>query len=191
MASMMSGDLQYGVATLSGETDITVSNLTATTITATDITTGSLITTTGIKANATQTINFGSNAPTMSGANIANTTIPDAALSGNVALKNASQTFTNQNEFSDILNITGKINAKTGMNQCGRDAQDIRIGDHALYNQNTPSRENIALGYNTLRNLSSTSANTNVAVGHAAGQNITSKAFLSQILLLHVEEIHI
>lgn len=174
MASMMSGDLQYGVATLSGETDITVSNLTATTITATDITTGSLITTTGIKANATQTINFGSNAPTMSGANIANTTIPDAALSGNVALKNASQTFTNQNEFSDILNITGTINAKTGMNQCGRDAQDIRIGDHALYNQNTPSRENIALGYNTLRNLSSTSANTNVAVGHASGQNITS-----------------
>ena len=66
-----------------------------------DISTGgNLITTGGITASGTQTINFGTNAPTMSGANISATSIPDTALSSNIPLKNASNTFTNTNTIT-------------------------------------------------------------------------------------------
>ena len=57
----------------------------------------------GLTASGTQTINFGSNAPTMSGANITSIpaanltgTIADARLSSNIPLLNGANTFTNQ-----------------------------------------------------------------------------------------------
>jgi hypothetical protein len=59
----------------------------------------------GITASATQTITFGSNAPTMSGANIGSATIPDGALSSNVELLNATQT------ISALKTFTGGITA--------------------------------------------------------------------------------
>ena len=60
----------------------------------------------GISATNSQTISFGTNAPTMSGANIGNATIPDGALSSNIALLNRNpQTFTGANTFNDNITI--------------------------------------------------------------------------------------
>ena len=159
MASLMSGDLQYGVATLSGETDMTV---------------GSLTITGGITASATQTIDFGSNSPIMSGAGISSLSIPDSALSLQIPKLYAAQTFVSDNTFSATTFFSGTVGSGTGLKQCGVDAQDIRIGDHALYNFATASKENIAVGYHTLYNLANTSSNTNVAVGHRAGESLSS-----------------
>jgi hypothetical protein len=47
----------------------------------------------GITATATQTINFGTNAPTMSGANISSASIPDSALSSNIVKKNSGNNY--------------------------------------------------------------------------------------------------
>jgi hypothetical protein len=63
--------------------------------------------TAGITASATQTINFGSNAPTMSGANISSATIPDGALSSNVALLTGTQTFSGAKTFSTAPVMSG------------------------------------------------------------------------------------
>lgn len=56
----------------------------------------------GIDASATQTINFGINAPTMKGTNI--TFLPDNALSSNVPLKNAYNGFSGTNAYSNTGN---------------------------------------------------------------------------------------
>jgi len=56
--------------------------------------------TAGITASATQTITFGTNAPIMSGANIGSRTVPDGALSTNVPLLNATNTFSGLNQIT-------------------------------------------------------------------------------------------
>lgn len=59
----------------------------------------------GITASAIQAINFGTNAPTMSGANIGTGSIPLSSINGssNIALLNGNQTFTGTNAFSNTL----------------------------------------------------------------------------------------
>jgi hypothetical protein len=55
----------------------------------------------GITASGTQTITFGTNAPTMSGANISSASIPDSALSSNIPLENGTNTFTGANAINN------------------------------------------------------------------------------------------
>jgi len=55
----------------------------------------------GITATGTQAITFGTNAPTMSGANISATSIPDSALTTNIPLKNGTNTFTGANAINN------------------------------------------------------------------------------------------
>lgn len=57
----------------------------------------------GIYAGHTQTINFGSNAPTMSGANIQANSIPDSALTTNIPKKNSNSTFSGSNIFNNPI----------------------------------------------------------------------------------------
>ena len=77
------------------------------------ISTNALTVSGGITASGTQTITFGTNAPTMSGANIALRTIPDGALSTNIPLENSSNEFTGLNSFSNITTFTGIITANS------------------------------------------------------------------------------
>jgi hypothetical protein len=65
--------------------------------------------TNGLTATASQTINFGINAPTMSGANITN--IPSSALPSTIAYKNTSNTFTNNNTFTSTTSFAGTPDA--------------------------------------------------------------------------------
>jgi hypothetical protein len=58
---------------------------------------GGITVSSGITASAAQTITFGTNAPTMSGANIATNTIPPSAINGGVG----------SNNISNGLNVTG------------------------------------------------------------------------------------
>ena len=55
----------------------------------------------GINASTSQTINFGSNAVTMSGSNISAASIPDSALTTNIPLKNGTNTFTGVNAVNN------------------------------------------------------------------------------------------
>jgi len=55
----------------------------------------------GITASGTQTITFGTNAPTMSGGGISAASIPDAALSANIPLLNGTNTFTAANAINN------------------------------------------------------------------------------------------
>jgi hypothetical protein len=54
----------------------------------------------GITATASQTINFGTNAPAMSGANITAASIPNSALQSTVALTNTPETITSKYTFT-------------------------------------------------------------------------------------------
>jgi hypothetical protein len=62
----------------------------------------------GIAASGTQTINFGSNAPTMSGASIASGTIPTSAITG---YGSGFATQTGANSFTALNTFTGGITA--------------------------------------------------------------------------------
>jgi len=79
--------------------------------------TGKFTTGGGITATSTQTINFGTNAPTMYGNNIANGTIPDAALTSNIPKLNASNTFTTlqvlNTPLSDSINVRNNAAGQT------------------------------------------------------------------------------
>lgn len=74
-----------------------------------DLSVGSLTTTTGINASTSQVINFGSNAPTMSGTNI--TGLPTSALPATIAYKNVANTFTNNNSFTSTTYFAGSPDA--------------------------------------------------------------------------------
>ena len=131
---------------------------------------GTLTTTGGITANATQSINFGSNAPTMSGANVSSLnannissgTLSDSRLSSNVALKNTSNTFTNTNNFNN------------GISTCGIDSRQVKIGSGALNADTTLNGDNVAVGYRSLYTLNNAAAIGNSAFGNYAGQNLTN-----------------
>lgn len=267
MASFINGDLQYGVATLSGETDLSVQSITANDITTTNLTatnitdttmditpTGSntvlgqslpsqyirlydnalllrndywhyvkyvlsnsnaisgnvdgpwlqgynggvlasgtasyakqvhfqwrsgrnyslvpfdcndtLTTKLGITATDTQTISFGSNAPTMSGANIANQTIPDSALSSNVDLLNVPQSITADKSFYSDLFLT------KGLIQCGQDYYQVKIGYQSQASANIPLGDNVSIGNSSLRSINNVNAIRNTAIGSNAGRNL-------------------
>lgn len=70
---------------------------------------GLLTTKGGITASNTQTINFGSNAPTMSGANISAGSIADTALSSNIPRLNVNNTFTGLNTFTQPPIMSGSF----------------------------------------------------------------------------------
>ena len=68
----------------------------------------------GLTASATQTIDFGSNAPTMSGANIQGTSVPNSALQTSVVLTTGTQLITGAKSFSlppsmEGTNIAGVV----------------------------------------------------------------------------------
>lgn len=65
-----------------------------------DVSGGVLTTLSGLTASATQTINFGSNAPTMSGANIASGTIPTTAVASGFVNTTTAQTIGGTKTFS-------------------------------------------------------------------------------------------
>lgn len=92
----------------------------------------------GVDCTASQTINFGSNAPTMSGASIANASIPDAALSSNIAVLNKNpQTFTGINSFSNSTTIFGNLTTSGGINATA--VQTIDFGANVPKSTGTPS----------------------------------------------------
>jgi len=100
----------------------------------------------GITASATQTITFGTNAPTMSGANIGSTTIPNTALQTTVTLNNSTSTFSALKTFtagitaSTTQTITFGTNAPT---MSGANISSTSIPNSALQTtvtlDNTPS----------------------------------------------------
>jgi len=73
--------------------------------------------TANIIASATQTINFGSNAPTMSGAGISSTTIPNSALQSTVTLNTTSSTFSAQKTFTSGIVATSAQSINFGSNE--------------------------------------------------------------------------
>jgi len=79
-----------------------------------DLTVGSLTTTTGINASTSQVINFGSNAPTMSGTNI--TGLPTSALPATIAYKNVANTFTALNTFTGGIDASANQTINFGTN---------------------------------------------------------------------------
>ena len=113
MSSYLNGNQLYGEASLSGLNELDVDTITA----------NNLIVTGGIDASTTQTINFGLNAPYMSGAGIIFNSIPDSALSYNVPLEDAENTFTVVNHFNAGLTTTGGITASA--------TQTINFGTNA------------------------------------------------------------
>lgn len=138
----------------------------------------------GINANATQTIDFGTNAPTMKGTNITN--IPDSAISSNVVLKNTSNTIT-----GTIIPLWGtsgytgcyKLGDNIGTYHNTLSTNNIAYGNYSLngaYNSNplyTRASENVCLGHYTGYKFSdlvgdnSTSCNRNVVIGNQALKN--------------------
>lgn len=72
---------------------------------------GVLTTTAGITATATQTINFGTNAPAMSGASITSGTIPAAAISGGVCDLTNNQTISGVKTFSSLPISSASVTA--------------------------------------------------------------------------------
>ena len=74
---------------------------------------GSIYSTGGLNLSSFQTINFGTNAPTMSGANISSASINDTALSSNIPLLNNINTFTNPNNFLTAIYIARDLNGNT------------------------------------------------------------------------------
>ena len=156
MSSYLNGNQLYGEASLSGLNELDVDTITA----------NNLIVTGGIDASTTQTINFGLNAPYMSGAGIIFNSIPDSALSYNVPLEDAENTFTVVNHFNAGLTTTGGITASA--------TQTINFGTNAPTmsgaNVSSLNATNISSGTLTdgrlssnvpLKNTSNTFTNTN------------------------------
>jgi hypothetical protein len=112
-----------------------------------DYTTG-LAVSSGIVANSTQTIDFGTNAPTMSGANIVAGTIPIASVSGTAINLSADQTATGLKTFNGglIVSNQGFSDYTTGLavssGITASATQTIDFGDNAP----TMSGANIAAG---------------------------------------------
>ena len=84
---------------------------------------GITVSTGGITASATQTITFGSNAPTMSGTNIANSTIPIASVVGTAMDLTTTQTASGAKTFSGGITVSSGITAST--------TQTINLGTNA------------------------------------------------------------
>lgn len=116
----------------------------------------------GLTATATQTITFGSNAPTMSGANIASATIPDGALSSNVGLLTGTQTFTGAKTFSDLTAASPlKITETSSIVQITGGSTPYNV---LKYNN---LYDSIGIGKDTLNSLT-TNAFWNIAIGSNA-----------------------
>ncbi len=64
----------------------------------------------GIDASAIQTINFGTNAPIMSGAGISG--LPDTALSANIAKLNSAQTYSAKPKYAAGIDVSGVLTAE-------------------------------------------------------------------------------
>jgi len=145
--------------------EINTNNFNAVTLTTTNLSTNTLTTTAGITASNTQTINFGSNAPTMSGANIGTATIPDGALSSNVALKNGANQFLGVNTFWAGINATNPQTINFGTNKPTMSGANITAGtipDGAL-SSNIP-----------LKNGANSFTNTNTFTSTISTAGITS-----------------
>lgn len=89
-----------GISVIAAD-EIYSSNLVVSALTLTD----------GLFATPAQVIDFSNNTPIMSGAGIKANTIPDTALSSNVALKNGANTFTNNNSFTNTTYFAGSPDA--------------------------------------------------------------------------------
>ena len=135
-------------------------------------------------------------APTMSGANISAASIPDTALSSNVALRNASNTFTGAtNTFQGNLisnrNIATNtfIGGNTGLYRQATSLRNVAVGDTALRGNatvvaNNTGTDNIAIGiesmqfceqgtYNvSLGNYALRNLRTSTVVGAEGGRNV-------------------
>ena len=133
---------------------------------------GTITVNNGITATNTQTINFGTNAPTMSGANISTASIPDGALTGNVALKNATNTFTQINTFSQPI-VPYKFSDSI-----------VAIGANVLNSASsvsTAGTDSVIIGKDAGLSLNYTSNGYNTLIGFQAGYALLRGQFLTMI----------
>jgi len=132
----------------------------------------------GITATATQTITFGTNAPTMSGANISSATIPYASLANDYRIIRTSGTY---NFFAGTASVattlTGDLNTlygiSSGYNLTTGNANSF-YGSSAGYSCTTNSSANTAIGANAMSGFSSGSSSNNSVVGFAGLSSITT-----------------
>ena len=133
---------------------------------------GGLTTTGGITASATQTINFGTNAPTMWGTNI--TAIPDGALSSNITRLNTAQTFTGLKTFTNGINATSTQTINFGLNSPLMWGQGIAAGtiNDGSLTGNVPLKNgtNIFTGANTFSNLTFSNVSSSITLTNPAFQ---------------------
>ena len=107
----------------------------------------------GIDASANQVINFGTNAPTMSGANIGSATIPNSALQSTVTLNNTASTFSAKKTFTGGIDASSSQVINFGSNaptMSGAGLSSQSIPDYSL-SVNIPqlNADNIFTGSNT------------------------------------------
>jgi len=134
----------------------------------------------GIDASATQTITFGSNSPTMQGTNITN--IPDGALSSNVALLNASNTFTANQTFQNNITASATQTINFGSNAPTMSASNLLAGSiNTAYGTSAitnllmvPSRANYTMGGDSQTHINiSTGGVGNSSIGDRSLQQCT------------------
>ena len=82
----------------------------------------------GITASATQTITFGTNAPTMSGANISATSIPNTALQTSVLLTTGAQSISGLKTFTGGITASGTQTITFGSNAPTMSGANISTG---------------------------------------------------------------
>ena len=144
------------------------------TLTGTQTFSGAKTFTGGITASGTQTINFGTNAPSMSGSNITSASIPDAALSTNVATLSGTQTFSGAKTFTGGITASGTQTITFGTNaptMSGANISATSIPDGAL-SSNIPLKNgtNTYTGANTFSNLIFSNVSSNITVTNPAFQ---------------------
>ncbi len=133
-----------------------------------------------LTVSGTQTINFGTNAPTMSGANISSASIPDAAHSSNVALLTGAQTFSGAKTFTGGITATGTQTITFGTNAPTMSGANIATGTippaalsggaltlYATYDQGitTSTNQSVKLTTSNYGTSSSTTGYSNVIIG--------------------------
>jgi len=132
-----------------------------------------------IDASGTQTINFGTNAPTMSGANIGSTTIPNSALQSTVTLNNTASTFSAKKTFTGGIDASGTQTILFGANAPTMSGANIGSATIPYASLATDSR------LNTIKNSYSfysgngafnalSTGDLNTAYGYSCGSYITT-----------------
>jgi len=106
----------------------------------------------GITASGTQTINFGSNAPAMSGASISATSIPNTALQSTVTINDTASTFSALKTFTGGIAASGTQTINFGTNAVAMSGASISatsIPNTAL--QSTVTINNTASTFSALK----------------------------------------